>query len=138
VQGLRPAQDGGQCLQGEITRPVDLDTIPLYVRAGAIVPTGPVKQYTAEAVDGPLEILVFPGTDGSHLRYEDDGASFRYRSGEWMGIRMAWNDRRQTLTLRLAPGSKMLPPARREIVVKSSAASKQAVFDGHPLEVALR
>jgi alpha-glucosidase (family GH31 glycosyl hydrolase) len=122
----------------EIARPVDLETIPLYLRAGAILPMGPVKQYTGEAVEAPLEILVYPGADGSFLLYEDDGASFRYRGGEWMGIQMAWNDDRRTLALRLAPGSKMLPPARRQIVVKAGAASQQAVFDGRRLEVRLR
>ena len=129
-----------QRLEGgaEIARPVDLETIPLYVRAGAILPMGPVKQYTGEPVEGPLEISVYPGANGSFLLYEDDGASFRYRSGEWMGLQMAWNDARQTLTLRLAAGSKMAPPARRSIVLKSGVMSKQAVFDGRPLEVRLR
>jgi alpha-glucosidase/alpha-D-xyloside xylohydrolase len=130
----------GERLAGgtEISRPVDLETLPIYVRAGAIVPMGPVKQYTGEAVEAPLEISVYPGADGSFLLYEDDGASFGYRNGEWMGIQMAWNDARQTLGLRLAAGSKMLPPTRRSIVVKAGAASKRAVFDGRPMEVQLR
>ena len=123
--------EGGQ----EITRQVDLATIPLYVRAGAIVPMGPLKQYTGEKVDGPLEISVYPGADGSFLLYEDDGSSFDFRKGEWMGVRMAWNDARKTLALRLAPGSKMLPPARRELRVKVGDTVKSAVFDGHNLEV---
>ena len=119
----------------EVTRPVDLGTIPLYVRAGAIVPMGPVKQYTAEKAEGPLDISVYPGADGSFLLYEDDGASFSYRKGEWMGIQMAWNDAHKSLTLRLAAGSKMLAPARRDIRVNMHGASKSAVFDGHLLEV---
>ena len=122
----------------EIARTVDIETLPLYVRAGGIVPMGPVKQYTGEAVESPLEISVYPGADGSFLLYEDDGASFRYRRGEWVGIQMAWNDRRQALAMRLAPGSKMLPPARRNIVVKADKRSKQAVFEGRPVEVQLR
>jgi hypothetical protein len=55
-----------------------------------------------------------------------------------MGIQMAWNDVRRTLGLRLAAGSKMLPPARRHLVVKAGAASKNAVFEGRPMEVRLR
>jgi alpha-glucosidase/alpha-D-xyloside xylohydrolase len=123
--------DGGT----EVTRQVDLATIPLYVRAGAIIPMGAVKQYTAEKVDGPLDISVYPGADGSFLLYEDDGSSFDYRKGEWMGIRMAWNDARKVLTLRLAAGSKMLPPAKRDIRVKLGDMVKSAVFDGRYLEV---
>jgi alpha-glucosidase/alpha-D-xyloside xylohydrolase len=123
--------DGG----AEITRGVDLETIPLYVRAGAIVPMGPVKQYTAEKVDGPLDISVYSGEDGSFLLYEDDGSSFDYRKGEWMGIRMAWNDARKALSLRLATGSKMLAPSRREVRVKMGSETKSAVFEGRNIEV---
>ena len=119
----------------EITRKVDLETMPLYVRAGALVPMGPVKQYTAEPVDEPLEIAVYPGADGGFLFYEDDGRSFDYRKGAWMGITMAWNDARKSLTLRLAPGSRMLPPVKREIRVKMGEASKTAVFEGRNVEM---
>jgi alpha-glucosidase/alpha-D-xyloside xylohydrolase len=119
----------------DVTRQVDLETIPLYVRAGAIVPMGPVKQYTAEKVDGPLDIAVYPGADGSFLLYEDDGSSFNYRKGEWMGIQMAWNDARRVLTLRLAAGSRMLPPAKQDLRVKLGESSRSAVFEGKPLEM---
>jgi alpha-glucosidase (family GH31 glycosyl hydrolase) len=123
--------DGGV----EITRPVDLTTIPLYMRAGAIVPMGPVKQYTGEKVDGPLNIAIYPGADGDFLLYEDDGSTFDYRKGEWMGIRMAWNDARKALSLRLAAGSKMLAPLKRDLRVTMSGVSKSAVFDGRNMEV---
>ncbi len=123
-------QQGGR----EITRTVDLATIPLYVRAGGIVPMGPLKQYTGEKVDGPLDVSVYPGADGSFLWYEDDGASFDFRRGEWMGVQMAWNDARRSLTMRLAPGSKMLAPLKREIRVTASGTTKAAVFEGRPVE----
>ncbi len=119
----------------EITRPVNLDTIPLYVRAGAIVPMGPVKQYTAERVDSPLDILVYPGADGAYLLYEDDGSTFNFRQGEWMGIQMTWNDARKALSMRLAAGSKMLPPAGRNLQLKMGDVAKTVVFDGSNLEV---
>ena len=124
-------QDGGR----EVARAVNLETMPLYVRAGAVIPMGPPKQYTAEKVDGPLDIQVYPGANGQFLLYEDDGSSFAYRKGEWMGIQMAWNDARKSLSLRLAPGSKMLAPAKRELRVKLGDASKTAVFDGKPVEM---
>jgi alpha-glucosidase (family GH31 glycosyl hydrolase) len=123
------AQQGGR----EITRTVDLATTPIYVRAGAIIPTGPVKQYTGEKVDAPLTVTVYPGADGSFLHYEDDGATFDYRKGEWMGLELAWADARKTLTVRLARGSKLL--ARRELEVKLGAAAKRATFEGRPLQV---
>ncbi len=123
--------DGGR----EVTRKVDLETIPLYVRAGAIVPMGPLKQYTAEKVDGPLDISVYPGADGSFLLYEDDGGTFEYKKGEWMGIQMAWNDARKAITLRLAARSKMLAPAKREMRVTMGGTTKTAVFEGRSVEV---
>jgi len=120
----------------EIARDVDLETMPLYVRAGAILPLGPVKQYTSEKVDEPLSVTIYPGADGSFLLYEDDGKSFNYRKGDWMGIKMAWNDSRRVLSLHLAEGSRMLPPARRQIEVKLAQATRQIVFQGRPVQVA--
>jgi len=125
--------DGGR----EISRPVDLETIPLYVRAGSILPLGPVKQHVYEHSSEPLSISIYPGADASFLLYEDDGKSFAYRKGEWMGLHMSWNDSRRALTLRLAEGSRMLPPLQRSIQVSLNGAKQLAVFDGHPKEVRL-
>jgi alpha-glucosidase/alpha-D-xyloside xylohydrolase len=123
--------DGGR----EISRDVDLETMPLYVRAGAILPFGPVKQYTSEQVDAPLTLSIYPGADGSFLLYEDDGSSFNYRKGEWMGVEMTWNDRQRLLHLTWSKGSRLLPPKRSDLVVKMGDATRQVIFDGHPLEV---
>ncbi|MGH9727439.1 MAG: TIM-barrel domain-containing protein [Candidatus Acidiferrales bacterium] len=119
----------------EISRDIDLETMPLYVRAGAILPLGPVKQYSSEKVDEPLSVTIYPGADGSFLLYEDDGKSFNYRKGDWMGIKMAWSDSRRVLSLHLAEGSRMLPPERRKIEVKLAQATRQIVFEGRPLQV---
>jgi alpha-glucosidase (family GH31 glycosyl hydrolase) len=118
----------------EIERVVDLETTPLYVRAGSILPLGPVLQYTGEKVDAPLSVNIYPGANGAFLLYDDDGESFRYRQGEWMGIQMAWNDARRTLSLRLAPGSRMIG-GKRSLEVKMGGATKPAAFDGRPVEV---
>jgi alpha-glucosidase/alpha-D-xyloside xylohydrolase len=125
----------GERLEGgrEITRNVDLATMPLYVRAGAIVPSGPVRQYTAERVDAPLTLTIYPGADGGFLHYEDEGNGFAYRKGEWMGVELAWSDARRTLGMRLARGSKAM--AKREIEVKMGTLGKRVVFDGRGLQV---
>jgi alpha-glucosidase/alpha-D-xyloside xylohydrolase len=127
----------GERLEGgrEISRAVGLETVPLYVRAGAILPLGPVKQYTDEKTDQPLEISVHPGADGRFLLYEDDGRSFNYRKGEWMGQQMSWNDRRRILSLRLAAGSRMLEPARRMLRVKLAQETREVVFDGAGVDI---
>ena len=83
----------------DITRDADLATLPLYVKAGAIVPLGPVKQTTGALLDQPVTLTVYPGADGRFTWYEDDGASFRHESGEFMRVECAWNDAARTLTL---------------------------------------
>ena len=127
----------GEPIQGgrEISRDVSLDIMPLYVPAGSILPLGPIKQYTTERVDHPLSVSIYPGTDGSFLLYEDDGTSFNYRKGEWMGIQMAWNDSQRCLALDLAAGSRMLPPVRRNIEIKLRQSIKTVMFDGNPIKV---
>lgn len=123
----------------EITRTVDLETTPLYVRAGAILPMGPVKQYTGEQVDAPLSLVVYPGADGSGSVYEDDGHTFGYQRGEWMRIRTAWNDSDRTLSLRLAEGSGRIAPMPRRIEVRlaSETSTREVTFDGSPAEIVL-
>jgi hypothetical protein len=109
--------------------------MPLYVRAGTILPLGPVKQHTGEKVVQPLSIAIYPGADDSFLLYEDDGRSFRYRRGEWMGAELQWADSRRVLTLRLASGCRMLPPSPRRIEVKLDSAVQTLDFDGRPVEL---
>jgi alpha-glucosidase (family GH31 glycosyl hydrolase) len=123
----------------EIDRPVDLETMPLHVRAGAILPLGPVRQYSDEPVDAPLTLVVYPGADGAATVYEDDGRTFDYRKGEWMRVEMGWRDRERRLSLRLARGSRMLPPARRtiEVRVAGERRTRTVVFEGRPVEVRL-
>jgi alpha-glucosidase (family GH31 glycosyl hydrolase) len=113
--------------------------MPLHVRGGAIIPMGPIRQYADERVDAPLALSVYPGADGSFRLYEDDGRSFAYRRGAWMGIDMAWRDAARRLTLRLAPGSRMLPPVRRalEVRIVGGQVTRTVVFGGKPVEITL-
>lgn len=130
----------GEQIEGgrEISRKVDLGTMPLYVRAGSILPLGPVKQHTEDMVDQPLSISVYPGGSASFLLYDDDGISFNYRKGEWMGLRLDWNDNRRSLAMSLAPGSRMLPVRPLSIEVKFNQATRMVVFDGRPLDLSFR
>lgn len=123
----------------EIDRPVDLETMPLHVRAGTILPMGPVRQYVDEPVEAPLTVTIYPGADGAFSLYEDDGRTFAYRRGQWMGLAMAWNDRTRRLAVQLEPGSRLLPPATRpiEVRVAGSKTTRRIVFDGRTVEVGL-
>lgn len=119
----------------EITRDVDLATMPLYVREGSIIPLGPVKQHTGEQVDAPISLSIFPGADAAFTLYEDDGTSFEYRRGEWSGIVMTWNEHARRFTMRLADGSKLRGSSPRKFAVRVWPAKeyRDIQFDGHPL-----
>jgi alpha-glucosidase/alpha-D-xyloside xylohydrolase len=121
----------------EIERPVDLETMPLHVRAGAILPLGPVRQYVDEPVEGPLTLVIYPGADGAFSLYEDDGRTFAYRKGDWMRIDMGWKNAEHILTLDVAPGSRLRTPAERTIEVRLAGqkTSRRLVFDGRPQKI---
>jgi len=123
----------GERLEGgrEITRPVDWRPRSVRARRGII-------RWAAKAVHRgggrwPTEVRVYPGANGSFLLYEDDGRTFDFRKGEWMGIDLAWNDQRRTLSARLARGSKLL--GQRELEVTLGSTSKRVVFEGRAIEV---
>ena len=126
--------DGG----GEIDRKVDLETMPLHVRAGSIIPLGPIKQWMDEPVTAPLNVVVYPGADGRFVMYDDDGKSFEHRKGAFMRVAMTWNDRARRLSFALAPGSRMIPPTSRpiEVRVAGATATRRVVFEGKPVDVA--
>jgi alpha-glucosidase len=128
----------------EIDRPVDLSTMPLYVRAGAVLPLGPVRQYADEPNDDPTALVVYPGADGSpnlgsSMLYDDDGITFDHRRGEFMKIAMRWQDGPRRLTLQLARGSRMVPsgPRRFEARVAGTSVRKSIVFTGQSVDVGL-
>ncbi|HEY7091136.1 MAG TPA: DUF5110 domain-containing protein, partial [Tepidisphaeraceae bacterium] len=91
-----------------IDRPVDLATMPLYVRAGAIIPLDPVRQYTSQEVTEPTTLRVHPGADGDFVLYDDDGQSLGYQNGsddKTVWIHLHWNDATRALTVE--PDSRM-------------------------------
>jgi alpha-glucosidase (family GH31 glycosyl hydrolase) len=84
---------------GSVTRAVDLATMPIYARAGAIIPLDPVRQYTSQPVSEPTTLRVFRGADRDYTLYEDDGISQEYLGGKGSWTRITWNDRARQLTI---------------------------------------
>jgi alpha-glucosidase (family GH31 glycosyl hydrolase) len=120
----------------EIERPVDLATIPLFVRSGSIVPLGPVKQHTGERVDEPLVLTIYPGADGLGALYEDDGATFNYRSGDFTKLLLRWDDARRQFTLRSEEGSRLSQQRRRiDVRIVPDKTTRSIVFEGRPIQV---
>lgn len=88
-----------------MTKDVPLDVFPLYVRAGAIVPMGPVVQYATERPDAPYEIRVYPGADGKFTVYEDDNETYDYEKGRYATYDLVWNDAAKSLTVGARKGT---------------------------------
>ncbi|MBI5032710.1 MAG: DUF5110 domain-containing protein [Chloroflexi bacterium] len=92
---------GGQTISAD----APLETMPLYVRAGSIVPIGPVIQFTGDHPDAPIELWVYPGQDGSFTLYADEGDNYNYEQGKFATIQISWDDRTRQLTLDNRQGS---------------------------------
>ena len=86
---------GGQTVTLETT----LDRVPMFVRAGSILPLGPEMQYVGEKAWDNLELRVYPGADGSFTLYEDEGDNYNYERGVYSTITFVWNDKARTLTI---------------------------------------
>jgi alpha-D-xyloside xylohydrolase len=76
-----------------------LDRIPLHVKAGSIVPLGPVVQSTAEADGRDIAVTVYAGADGSFELYEDEGVNYGYEKGRFSTIAFVWHDKARKLTV---------------------------------------
>jgi alpha-D-xyloside xylohydrolase len=109
-----PAADGGwydfwteKHLPGARTveTSAPLDTIPLFVRAGSILPLGPVEQYAEEKKDAPIDLVVYPGRDGTFTLYDDEGTNYNYESGQSSRIVVTWTDRTHELRIGASAGS---------------------------------
>ncbi|HEX4140979.1 MAG TPA: TIM-barrel domain-containing protein [Candidatus Methylacidiphilales bacterium] len=81
-----------------------LDEIPVYVRAGTLLPLGPVVQYTGQATSAPLELQIYPGHDATFNFVEDDGKTLAYQSGNVRTVSFSWNDAAKTLTWKTSGG----------------------------------
>lgn len=92
---------GGQIVQS----PAPLNILPLYVRAGSILPMGPFLQYATEKAADPLELRIYPGANGSFTLYEDAGDGYGYEKGACSTITFSWDDAAKKLTISTRKGS---------------------------------
>jgi alpha-D-xyloside xylohydrolase len=87
--------DGGQTLDAD----APIDIIPLYVRAGSIVPMGPLMEYATEKPADQIELRIYAGADAQFDLYEDENDNYDYEKGKYATIRFAWNDKQHLLTI---------------------------------------
>ena len=87
--------NGGQTVQAAAPQ----DKIPVFVKAGAIIPMGKMMQYTAEKPMDTLELRVYTGANGQFTLYSDEGDNYNYEKGKYKEIAFTWNEGQQTLTV---------------------------------------
>jgi alpha-D-xyloside xylohydrolase len=104
---------GGQT----IIAPAPVETIPLYIKAGSIVPMGPFLQYATEKPADPLEIRIYPGADGTFVLYEDENNNYNYEKGLFSTISFRWNDANHQLTIDKRKGKFPGMPEKRTFMI---------------------
>lgn len=134
--------DGGRTVK----KACPLDTFPLYVRAGSIVPMGPVLQYVTEQPDAQYQIRIYPGANAQFTVYEDDGETYNYEQGQRSTYILTWDDAAKTLHISGRDGSfpKMTATRKLEIVLPvypkrtgtpASTVVRTVEYDGKPATV---
>jgi alpha-D-xyloside xylohydrolase len=142
--------DTGQLHKGGTRAAVaaPLNRIPVFVRAGAVIATGPVTQYVDEHPDAPITLQVYAGTNGQASLYEDDGVTNAYERGEFSRIPVTYDDKAGTVTIGARSGSWKNMPRTRQFRVRLlrpgmatsanlDAADKSVTYDGTPVTMKL-
>ncbi|MGA9658398.1 MAG: TIM-barrel domain-containing protein [Asticcacaulis sp.] len=124
---------GGQSI--DVNAPVT--EMPLFVKAGSVVPVGPVTQYVDEKPDAPLTLNVYTGADGSFSLYEDDGVSNGYTRGEYTRIPLSYDEKSGALTIGARTGSYKGMVDKRVFRVRfmTPGTSSSAAFDDFDTEI---
>jgi alpha-D-xyloside xylohydrolase len=136
---------GGQTIEA----PAPYDSMPIHVKAGSIIPTGPEIMYTDEKPADPIVLWIYAGADGQFTLYEDDGVTYAYEKGAFARIPIRWNDAARTLTIAKREGSYTGMQKERtfEVVLVSKAkpvgfsfapkVDKTIRYDGAPVQLKL-
>lgn len=121
--------------------------MPLYVRAGSIIPMGPVMQYATERPDAPYEVRIYPGANARFTLYEDDNETYNYEKGQYATYELSWNDAARVLTIGARKGRfpgmfekrmhriVVAGPGMNAGVAEGSANVKTVTYSGQKLEV---
>jgi alpha-D-xyloside xylohydrolase len=123
------ARAGGSTLDA----PAPYDAIPVFVKAGSILPLGPELQYTTELAWDPIHVYVYAGADASFTLYEDEGVNYGYEKGAFSRIPILWNDKTQTLTIGRREGSFPGMLASRSFRVSVVSKAKPVAFSFTPV-----
>jgi alpha-D-xyloside xylohydrolase len=127
----------------EVNTDAPIDIVPLYVKAGSIIPIGPDVQYSTEKKWDNLTIRVYGGADGEFVLYEDENDNYNYEKGKFSTVTFKWNNQEKTLSVGDRTGSfKGMLGARKFNVVliadgKSAGRSKSITYNGKLINMKL-
>ncbi len=122
-----------------ISREVDLETMPVYVRAGAIIPMDPIRQFTDQPTDEPMVVTIYAGADGDFTLYEDDGKSMEYQQGAYSTTHFHWDNAENQLSIRaLETGFPASRTQNMSIRLMPQNVVREVAFNGEALEADLR
>ena len=125
---------GGQ----DVTLETSLDRVPMFVRAGSILPLGPEMQYVGEKAWDNLELRIYPGANGSFTLYEDEGDNYNYEKGQYATITFQWNDKARTLTIGERKGSYPGMLQKRQFtIVTPNGKQKVIEYNGQKMQVSI-
>ena len=125
---------GGQSVTLETT----FNRVPMFVRAGSILPLGPEMQYVGEKPWDNLELRIYPGADGDFLLYEDEGDGYNYEKGVYTTIALHWDNRQRALTIGARQGSYPGMLTSRTFTIVLPDGTKATVsYDGTAKQVTL-
>ena len=130
----------GQSYKGgqTVTLQTTFDRVPMFVRAGSILPLGPEMQYIGEKAWDNLELRVYPGADGSFTLYEDEGDNYNYERGRYTTITFTWNDKARTLTIGQRQGEYPgMLTSRQFTIVLPDGTTRTVDYDANEMTVSL-
>ena len=121
-----------------VTLEPSLDRVPMFVRAGSILPLGPEMQYVGEKAWDNLELRLYPGADGTFTLYEDEGDSYNYERGVYTTIPFVWKEKTNTLIIGARQGSfPGMLQTRKFTIVLPDGTSKTVDYNGAEVKVTL-
>ncbi len=119
--------EGGQWVDAA----APINRIPLYVKAGTIIPTTEVAEYAAAQIGKPVTINIYPGADAEFTLYEDEGDNYNFERGESSLIPISWKEKTGTLTIGLRKGQYKGMKEVRTFILSTPAGKTEIRYDGH-------
>ena len=112
-----------------------INRLPLFVKAGSIIPTTEVVEYSAASAGKPLTIDIYPGKDATFTLYDDAGDTYDFEKGEYTRIRMDWDDAKGILTVYDAEGTYPEAPATHSMTIRKGDKSKTITYKGKSTKI---